>query len=303
MQADQKQQQDYSATLPYLRQEDTIVSNDSAYLNYFNDSSYPVAITKDSISELKDLFAAQQQDTLRDTLVLRPSIFFPFKEKAVQINPKLRIEANYDWLTGLFILCLIILTWVKYESGRRVTQIFKAVIARHNMNQLLRDGDIIHERITPGLMFLSLISVSTLAFLLILQYDISIRLTDNNFLIFSLLASLIFILWMMKLITIKVSGTIFRTRAESSEYLITNLLYNITAGMVAFPFVLIGHYAENQVSILIAVAILALGMIARFIRSIFVGLSAQSFSVVYIFLYLCTLEILPILVLYKLFTN
>lgn len=303
MQEDQKQQHDLSSTLPYVWQEDSIVGNDSTYDHYHADSIYPVAITNDSVLELKDLLVPQQQIKLIDTLDIRPSIFFPFKEKPIEINPKLRYEENYDWLTGLFILCLIILTWVKYESGKRVTQIFKAVIARHNMNQLLRDGDIIHERITPGLMFMYLISISTLAFLLIVHYDVSIPLTDNTFLIFSLLASVIFILWIAKLITIKVSGIIFRTRAESNEYLITNLLYNITTGMVAFPFILIGHYAEDKVIILFAVAILALGMIARFIRSIFVGLSAQSFSVVYIFLYLCTLEILPILVLYKFLVN
>ncbi len=303
MQEVQNQQQDYRPTLPYVRHEDSIVSIDSAYLRYFSDSVYPVLTTKDSVFELKDLFKPIPQDSVKDTLELMPSIFYPNKDKAVQINPKLRIETNYDWLTGLFLLCLVILTWIKYESSRRVTQIFKAVLARHNMNQLLRDGDIIHERITPGLMFLYLISVSTLVLLLIQHYDVSIPLTDNAFLIFSLIASAIFILWLTKLTIIKVSGIIFRTRNESGEYLITNLLYNITSGLVAFPFVLIGHYAENNVSILIAVSILAFGMIARFVRSVFVGLSAQSFPVVYIFLYLCTLEILPILVLYKLLTN
>jgi hypothetical protein len=302
MQGDQKQQQDYFA-LPIIRQEDSVADNSNTTVDYLSDSITNNISPIDSIFQLKDLLVPRLNDTTRDTLELRPSIFFPFKEKPIEIKPRLRIEANYDWLTGLFVLCLIILTWVKYESGRRVTQIFKAVFARHNMNQLLRDGDIIHERITPGLMFLSLISISTLALLLILNYNINIPLTENNFLIFSLLASAIFILWMLKLVAIKISGAIFRTRAESSEYLITNLLYNVTAGIVAFPFVLIGHYAENQASIIIAVAILALGIIARFIRSIFVGLSAQSFSVVYIFLYLCTLEILPILVLYKLLIN
>lgn len=302
MQGDQKQQQDH-IKLPIIGQQDSVVSSNNTTVDYLSDSISKNISPVDSIFQLKDLLVPRINDAKKDSLELRPSILFPFKEKPIEINPKIRIEANYDWLTGLFVLCLIILTWVKYESERRVTQIFKAVFARHNMNQLLRDGDIIHERITPGLMFLSLISISSLAFLLTVHFNVNIPLTENSFLIFSILASAIFILWMLKLVAIRISGVIFRTRAESNEYLITNLIYNVTAGMVAFPFVLIGHYAENQTSIIIAIAILALGIIARFIRSIFVGLTAQSFSVVYIFLYLCTLEILPILVLYKLLIN
>lgn len=303
MQSNQHIQQNASVNtgLPYIQIPDTAPDLVKPYVEYLHDSLNLKQSDSTFVFELKKIILPKQTDSIpQKELFDHASVFFPYKSVPVKIVPVERNVTNYDWLTGLFILCLLILTWIRYDSGKRVSQLFKAVWARHNLNQLLRDGNVISERITPGLMFIYIISISTLIINLIDPFSINIPGADNLFLIFCFIAGVISILWLTKLITIKLVGTIFKTRNETSDYLVTNIIFNITTGLTAIPFVLAGHYSESKVIIIIALFIFVVGYLLKMVRSIFVGLSAQTFPVVYLFLYFCSLEIVPILVIYKL---
>jgi hypothetical protein len=303
MQGEEIIAQQFDTQLPYLKMDEPHDTQDSNYVDFLYDSINPSPPSSTFIFQLKDIII---EDTvaISDTIVKEmPSVFFPYKSEPIKISPKFRDYQAYDWLTLLLLLCLGILAWIKYEGGRRVSQLFRAVFARHNMNQLLRDGDIFHERITPGLMFISLITYSTAVSLLIRPYNIEFPGADSSFQQFSIVAGVILSLWMLKLVIIKLSGILFRTRNETNEYLITNIIFNVASGLIAFPFAFSAHYTDNSIILWISILIIIVGLLMKFIRSIFVGLSTQSFPVVYIFLYLCTLEILPVLVIYKLIVN
>lgn len=300
MQVDQNMEHQFQTQLPYISDSDTTASNDSTYVQYLYDNLNVSKPDTTFVFQLKNIVLPADTDTIVHKVIYdKPSIFFPYKSKPIDIKPHVNHVQSNDWLTGLFILCLLILTWVRYEGNKRISQLFRAVLGRHNMNQLLRDGDIIHERITPGLMFIYLITLTALVVRLTRSYSIEIPGVDNMFLLFSFIAGVILILWLIKLSTIRISGKIFRTKSETDEYIVTNLIYNVCAGLIAFPFVFAAQYTDNQLIAYIALGIFGIGIIFRFVRSIFVGLSVQTFPVIHLFLYLCTLEILPFLVLYK----
>lgn len=294
--------QQYIPTFAYTP--DTVVKvNDSAYGDYLYDTLNIKPADSSYRFELKDIVLPSDTTVgKQDTVEIKPSIFFPHKVKPQVIRPVVRIEQNYDWLTAIFLLCLVVLVWIRYEGEKRISQLFRAIFAKYNLNQLLRDGDIVNERITIGLMFIYLISATTLIITLA-GPQIEIPGATTGFLVFSFIAGALLILWLIKLATIYTSGKLFRTRIESDEYLVTNIIFNSGSGLLAFPFVFAGYYADNVISLYIAGGVFVLGAILRFIRSIFVGLSAQTFPVIYLFLYLCTLEILPLLVLYKILLN
>ncbi|MFH1118424.1 MAG: DUF4271 domain-containing protein [Bacteroidota bacterium] len=232
----------------------------------------------------------------------KPSIFAASKVNPVKINPEIRQNHNLDWLTALFLVCLVLLAWIKYYNLRRIKQVFRAVIARHNVNQLVRDGNLPEERITPGL---ALIYITCLAVVLY-QFGYNSMSTWLGITIPSVIFLVFFggitFLWILKIAVIKGTGIIFRTKQDTSELILTNLIYNAAGGIVIFPFVITGYYTGSIIILKIAVGILLTGMGFRFFRSLSVGITAQSFSVLYLFLYLCTLEILPVLFLYRLVT-
>jgi hypothetical protein len=286
----------FNTQLPQIHDSDTVVKSQT-YIDFLYDSLNPRPEDSTFIF-LPNENVVSVTDTSQ-VLEIKPSIIVPHKTKPVQIIPKERETANYDWLTGLFIVCMVVLVWVRYEAERRVSALFKGVFAKHNMNQMLRDGDIIHERFTTGLMFIYFVSLSALLMLLISKYLHSYLWTDNSFILFSGLITSLLILWIVKILIIRTIGKIFRTKSETDEYIITNIIYNIAIGLVIFPFIFAGYFAGYETSTYIAIGIFIIGFVLKFIRSIFVGLSVQTFPVVYLFLYLCTLEILPFLVIYK----
>lgn len=280
--------------------EKSIVS-DSTYVDYLHDSLNPKLPDTAFVLPLKEIILpVDTVDNSQKIVEYKPSIFYPDKSGKVNINPQFRKIDNYDWLTGIFITCLLILTWIRFEGEKRIGQIFKAVVARHNMNQMLRDGDIIHERITPALAFMYIISLSTFIFSLLRRYDIEIHGIETPYIEYLVICSAIMFLWFLKIASIRVSGKIFRTKHETEEYLVTNIIFNTSAGLLTFPFVFAHHFTNNTFSLAIVLFFFSIFLIMKFLRSIFVGLSAQTFPVIYLFLYLCTLEILPLLIFYKL---
>lgn len=291
----------FNTQLPYLNSQDTLVIDSvQSYQEYLHDSINVIHPSKSFKFELKEIIIPENLDTTDQKITYdHPSIFFPYKSVSVKINPVEREIHNYEWLSGLFLLCLILIAWIRFEGQRRIMQVYKVAWARHNINQLERDGNLLNERITPALMFIYIISLSTLILNIVMFYEIEIPGAEHPFALFSIVAGAIIILWLLKMGAIKFSGSIFRTRSESNTYLLTNIVFNTASGLAALPLVLAGHYTGNEYIIYLAMSIFIIGLLLRFIRSIFVGLSVQSFPVVYLFLYLCTLEILPLLVMYK----
>lgn len=250
--------------------------------------------------ELKEIILpADDSLTTTDQVVYNTPSIFTSPGKSQNAVPTARNQDNYDWLTGLFLICLIIFAWIRVYNTRRIKQLFKAVIARHHVNQLMRDGNLTEERLAPGLVFIFLISVSTMIFQLGYSgFEHWLGIYDPV-LIFLIILGSIAVLWLMKILAIKGTGKIFRSRHDTGELIITNLIFNATAGMVIFPLVLAGFYIENPLILKIAAGMLLVLILLRFVRSLSVGIAAQTFSVLYLFLYLCTLEILPVIFLYR----
>ncbi|KAF0197575.1 MAG: Uncharacterized protein FD166_1878 [Bacteroidetes bacterium] len=232
----------------------------------------------------------------------KPSIFIISQSRQQKTDPEFRFRHNYDWLTSLFLVCLMVLAWIRFYHMRRIKQLFRAVGARHHVNQLVRDGNLTEERITPGLAFVYIISLA--AVVLQLGFDaISSWLgIKEPSLIYMILLAVISVLWLLKILAIRGTGMIFRTKHDTGEFILTNIIFNAAAGIMIFPLVLAGFYSGNLLIMKIAAVILLIVAGLRFIRSMMVGFSAQTFSVLYLFLYLCTLEILPVLFLYRLVT-
>jgi hypothetical protein len=272
------------------------------YSDFIADSLNPIKPDSTFRFELKEIiFPEQVADSISSQAIYdKPSIFVIAKSGTNDVKPVARFVQEHDWLTGLFIICLILITWIKYYNFRRIKQLFKAVVGRHHVNQLVRDGNLVEERITPGLIVVYICGLAVIVYQFGFQNFSGLLNTTKPWLIFLIIAFSIGFLWFFKLMTIKFTGLVFRTKQDTSELILTNLIFNGATGMVIFPFVVAGFYSANLLLIKMAGVILVAGMTLRFFRSLQIGLSAQTFSVIYLFLYLCTLEILPLLIIYRL---
>jgi hypothetical protein len=104
---------------------------------------------------------------------------------------------------------------------------------------------------------------------------------------------------MLKSLLIYTSGIIFKTAESSRAYQLNTLIFNQITGIAIFPFALMAFYWENTTFLIIGVVIVSLLFGYRLFRGILTGLANKNYNLLYLFLYLCTLEILPLLLLVK----
>jgi hypothetical protein len=113
---------------------------------------------------------------------------------------------------------------------------------------------------------------------------------------------LVTLTYSLKFIALKICGWLFEQEKEMSVYIFNTFLINNILGIALLPFICI--LAFNGVIHSSALFILPFILIAtafcwRIFRGIQVGMGTASFSPLYLFLYLCTLEIAPLMVLIR----
>lgn len=279
-----------------------VIDSIASYAGFLADSLNPDIDKTEFRFELKEIIFADT--TAKDTAAknIYPSIILPFGSRTQEINPVLRKESNNDWITIFLFLSVALLAWVRYFYPRRLRQIFYAAMAKRYIGQLIRDGNIAGERITPALGFISLISMSTLIFGFT-GNSIEIQTGRNTAaLTFLLIGVALILIWFLRWVILKVSGKIFKSGQAIEIYLLNSLIFPIVSGLIIFPVIIAWFFTSQSYFLYLAGGIVLISMTIRFIRNLSGGLQSQSFSAFYIFLYFCTLEILPLAIGYKIYT-
>ncbi|KAF0201743.1 MAG: hypothetical protein FD170_2416 [Bacteroidetes bacterium] len=279
-----------------------VIDSIASYAGFLADSLNPDIDKTEFRFELKEIIFADT--TAKDTAAknIYPSIILPFGSRTQEINPVLRTESNNDWITIFLFLSVALLAWVRYFYPRRLRQIFYAAMAKRYIGQLIRDGNIAGERITPALGFISLISMSTLIFGFT-GNSIEIQTGRNTAaLTFLLIGVALILIWFLRWVILKISGKIFKSGQAIEIYLLNSLIFPIVSGLIIFPVIIAWFFTSQSYFLYLAGGIVLISMTIRFIRNLSGGLQSQSFSAFYIFLYFCTLEILPLAIGYKIYT-
>ena len=279
-------------------------------------------VIKDSITNYADFFADSLNSGLADTTFrfelkeiilpeevaksdapkqIYPSVLNPGKVNAGEISAANRNFSNYDWITLLLILGLGFLAWVRFNFNRRLKQIFSATWARQYVSQLVRDGSLEKEGISPALGYISLVSYSTI-FYGFAGKAIATHLTGGRlWAAFLLIAFALLLLRVLRRISARFIGQVFRSWPATDAFLLNSLLFSFTSGVLLFPVAVVWVFTNEPFLLYAGVAVMLATMVIRLFRNLISGLVAQSFSRFHIFLYFCTLEILPIAIGFKIY--
>ncbi len=203
-----------------------------------------------------------------------------------------------DWIFILIIVGFALLAFVQVFYNRRLKMIFQAVYARHYASQLVREGNIFNERISIFLFLIYLISFSIFLFEAFKIFSINTGFMPDYIFYMELLAS-IFLIWIVKVILIQLSGIIFTTRQRSFEYLLNIYMINLVIGLFLICILLPMIYLNGKLFFYIGLGFLLFMFIFKLIKGVAIGFSYTKFSRFHLFLYLCTLEILPLVLLVK----
>ena len=215
--------------------------------------------------------------------------------KPIQIN-----RENTDWISIILLSTFILITLSKAIFQRKFNLIWKSIYNIRNFNALLKEINIFNEFQSLLLFIVYLLNFSLFLYFII-RYFMYKTLFGFNFNEYLALAGLFTAFLLAKFIIIRIIGVIFKTSGKALEYLISKIIFNLVLGIFLLPVLIFIFYTGNIPMIYIGLIIITLYYLYSLSRDFFIGVSVIKFSKVYLFIYLCTLEILPVMLLIKFF--
>jgi len=211
---------------------------------------------------------------------------------------------EYHYLIALILfLSYSIYVWLYVKNRKRIQQIVKAFYIARYANQLAREEASLVNRVTFFLSLLFLFSIS-LFFTQVIEYYGWEFPEINKSLLIPIIATGIVSIYFIKIITIRFLGFIFKVGKETGEYIQTLLFFINALGLFLLPLVVciaFAHQIDASLFIHIGLVVITVFLLTRIIRGFIIGINSNHVSSVYLFLYLCTLEILPFVIMFKLF--
>ena len=304
-----------------MQQSDTLNIKDTAILQqdsvfipqYINKNpDYIVASGDNNISCRQYIFTVLQDSAFIQKE--RPTVFtektycppnMPMQQNTVKQNP--------DWIFGIFVFILLLSALLIRFGGGLIFSFIQGCFSKNQTAITTKDGDTVHPFSLVPVIFIFLPLISFLIFcgldyLNIMQYLKGYSLEIDNMLVNPLLLwSGIYvcciILYFFKILLIKFFSWVFRGMKIANYYIQTQLNFGILSGFCLFLPIISAVYADNfyqTTYLLISLSIVVILYFTRLLRCFFVIISTFKFSHLYLFFYLCTLELLPLIVVIKL---
>jgi len=205
-----------------------------------------------------------------------------------------------SWMLPVLLLILAIIAYVRVAYGRRLSRLFNSLWRIQILRQVMREELVFSHRASVLLHF-NFVLVAALAVYAWLKVTDRSIFNLEGFALYVSLAGIVAAVYILKLIITAVLRAAFKDPGLIREYLFEVFLINKAAGILLLPFALaliILNISKAHTLILIIAISALLFIVFRFVQGLRLSLDYKV-SGVYIILYLCTLEILPFLVLAK----
>ncbi len=222
----------------------------------------------------------------------------------VPVHPEPIEKANqyHTWFFPVILLVLVLYTWLRIFYNKFFSQLIQAFLNTNLTNQIVRDENIMVQSASIILALTFNIVAALFLYLVSIQTGWSLGgIGDgfNRFLFFFVLVSAAYTL---KFLILKITGWLFDLDREMATYIFNIFLINNVLGLVLAPITALMAFNPFLDPVFLArlcLWLIAFAFLYRLFRGLLSGLSVPGTSPLYIFLYLCTLEIAPLLVLIR----
>jgi len=200
---------------------------------------------------------------------------------------------NQDIIFVLLTISFLLIAMLKSFYWKHAKLLFMGIFAQRYANQYLREENAFTERVS----FITFLLMSINISLIILKLVPKTSVLET----FSLIVG-VMLFFIIKIGLILLLGSIFRVKDIAKLGIFFSLLFDRTFGFLLFPLIILVYFFAFNITPFIML-ILAIIFIVLLLLKLFwlwkIGTNAFGLSHFYIFLYLCTLEISPLLLLGK----
>ena len=221
------------------------------------------------------------------------------EQPKIVFDPTLKNTNNKTWPSIVLTTSLLLLAFTKAFGFNRIRQIYKSMFSFYSANEVVREEKVFFHQVNFSLFLVYLLTVS------LLFYFITIFINPNNDYpwLYPTIFGMITVAYIIKFLCNYILGYLFDCQQYVPLATYNILLYNYLLGILLVPTIALIYFSNFQGLIIlkfVIIPIISIILLIRFIRFFVMGIS-NNISYLYIILYICTLEILPLVVLGKFF--
>ena len=268
--------------------------NIAKYYHYDTDTAEILNVKKEPIHK-----AYIESGKMKLHAIGKEDFFHTLSTQDQEIHFVKRPISNNDWITGLFILVFILLAFVRSNFNRRFKNLIRSFFSRRLENQFLKEGNVFKERLVFPLMITFLLVISLFVYQSMEFFNLNLKKDAewHNFLfIFTSIAAII----LGRAVLRYSLGTVFRTLHQTYEQMVNIFIYDVFNSLLLIPLIIIAAYNPVKNVFITGFVLIITIYLLRIVRLTIIGAKNTKFSGYYLFLYLCTAEIIPVLVIGKL---
>ena len=213
----------------------------------------------------------------------------------------LRNAPTYELFTILIVVSLLFITLAKALYPKRFNDFVSVVGSSKYLKIYVREQKFFDK--FDALLFVNLILSVAIFCFICFHYENTILNPTNDALFKLIIAIGIFVL--IKVLLERLIGSLFEIDKLIDEYLFQKISYKNFLGLLLFPInlFLIYSFKPNLTIIYILIIILLIINVLGLITTIKTNQSLIKQNLFYFILYLCTLEIAPYIIIYKVFIS
>jgi len=288
---------------------DSVTFEDIQALSFIQDSAALIQIDSSLLTPSDSLFRFWQIQP-EEKIFIGDSRYLPDTSyvehilwKGLYMQPRETSYPNGDWLTAILFFSFVLLTSVSAGFSKYIGTLFQSLINYSTSFRMFREKNysFLHGAFRLEVLYYIIFSVFV--------FQIIVFASSGNalfrFLIYAQTLGAVIVYFLVKKLSYKTLGSIFIGAADTSEFLFNMDNFNRGTGIILFPIVaLIAFYPSEDplIAVLAGVFTIVVFYIMLLKRGISILLKKQ-FPIFYLFLYLCTLEFLPLLLIYKIVVN
>jgi hypothetical protein len=232
--------------------------------------------------------------------LLDAQAFFNFSGKPVHVRAERFEPVSYDWMFYLLVILLFYFAIVKLFFGKYLANLMTIFFKASMRQQQLREQ--VLQSPFPSLLLNLLFVIAGGLYGAFLARFYQIGNPDRFWLHFLYGIGILVVLYLLKYMILRLTGWIFNINRAVDTYLFVVFMTNKIIGIFLLPFLVLISFAGaviTEISVTLSLIMIGIFYIYRFVASYATLRKEIKISGLHFILYLCALEIAPLLLIYK----
>ncbi len=202
-----------------------------------------------------------------------------------------------NWLTLIFCVLLLLFTMILITFRRKLLLLFRALFFQRHFSIIQREGKVLEDRISPFVLFFDLLTITTGLVMFCSTY-IPRAMSKLPFMAYiGIFFALLLAAYFLKLLCNELYANLFNKKKEQSAINQYKFIVMTDFAAAIFPLLIVIQYTGLNALYYVITGILAVLLSVWIYRLMKINSTGRHRF--HFFLYFCTLEILPWLILLK----